>query len=138
MMIAMIDAIEGTVIMTPDLVEAINSVYDFRVPRKWCYDPTGAEISWLTPQLSGWIKGLIDRHFQLYNWMTKERPQSVWLTGVFNPQGFLTAVKQEVTRQNKAQGWSLDAVDYLFEPQKEVIQGDDGRIEGRTISTLPD
>jgi dynein heavy chain len=94
----MIDAIEGTIIMTPDLVEAINSIYDFRVPRKWCYDPTGAEISWLTPSLSGWIKGLLDRHYQLYNWISKERPLSFWLTGFFNPQGFLTAVRQEVTR----------------------------------------
>lgn len=102
MMNNMIDAIEGTIIMTPDLVEAINSIFDFRVPRKWCYDPTGAEISWLTPSLSGWIKGLLDRHFQLFNWINKERPPSYWLTGFFNPQGFLTAVKQEVTRQNKA------------------------------------
>src|SRR3569833_3440206 len=74
MMINMIDAIEGTVIMTPDLVEAINSIYDFRVPRKWCYDPTGAEISWLTPSLSGRIKEHIDRHFQLFNWLNKDRP----------------------------------------------------------------
>ena len=49
--------------MTPDLVEAIDSVYDFRVPRPWVYDPTGAEIAWLMPSLGGWMKGLLDRHF---------------------------------------------------------------------------
>ena len=54
----MVDAIEGTIIMTPDIVDAINAVFDFRVPRKWSYDPTGAEISWLTPSLAGWLKGL--------------------------------------------------------------------------------
>ena len=85
MMQNMIDAIEGTIIMTPDLVDAINAIYDFRVPRKWQYDPTGAEISWLTPSLAGWIKGLLDRHFQLNNWISKERPPSFWLTGFFNP-----------------------------------------------------
>ena len=84
-MINMIDAIEGTIIMTPDIVDAINSVYDFRVPRNWCYDPTGAEISWLTPSLASWIKGLLDRHYQLNNWISKERPPSFWLTGFFNP-----------------------------------------------------
>lgn len=54
----MIDAIDGTIIMTPDLVDAINAIYDFRVPKTWCYDPTGAEISWLTPKLGAWLKGL--------------------------------------------------------------------------------
>jgi dynein heavy chain len=62
-MINMIDAIDGTIIMTPDIVEAINAVFDLRVPRPWCFDPTGAEISWLTPSLGSWIKGLLDRHF---------------------------------------------------------------------------
>lgn len=133
-MVNMIDAIEGTIIMTPDLVEAINSIYDFRVPKKWCFDPTGAEISWLTPSLAGWIKGLLDRHFQLNNWISKERPPSFWLTGFFNPQGFLTAVKQEVTRQKKALAWSLDEVEYQTDTLREVIPGDDGRIEGRTIN----
>jgi dynein heavy chain len=59
----MVLAIEGSIIMTPDLVEAIDSVYDFRVPRPWVYDPTGAEIAWLMPSLGGWMKGLLDRHF---------------------------------------------------------------------------
>jgi len=120
-MVSMIDAIEGTIIMTPDLVDAINAVYDFRVPHKWLYDPTGVEISWLTPSLSGWIKGLLDRYHQLNSWISKERPPSFWLTGFFNPQGFLTSMKQEVTRQKAAQGWSLDAVEYTTEVTKDVI-----------------
>lgn len=62
-MIDMIDAIDGTIIMTPEIVDAINAVFDFRVPKKWQFDPTGAEISWMTASLAGWIKGLGDRHF---------------------------------------------------------------------------
>jgi len=130
-MVSMIDAIDGTVIMTQDIVESINAVYDFRVPYKWQFDPTGAEISWLTPSLGGWMKGLMDRHYQLSNWVFKERPPSFWLTGFFNGQGFLTAMKQEVTRMKK--DWSLDEVDYSTDPLKDTIQGDDGRIEGKSI-----
>lgn len=112
----MVSAIEGTIIMTADLVNAINMVFDFRVPTKWQMQ-AGAEISWLTPSLSGWIKGLIDRHYQLNSWLTKgSRPISFWLTGFYNPQGFLTAAMQEVTRQHSEQKWSLDAV----EPKTEV------------------
>ena len=101
-MVAMIDAIDGTIIMTPDLVDSITAVFDYRVPKKWCFDPTGVEISWLIPSLSAWIGGLNNRYHQLNNWISKDRPPSFWMTGFFNPQGFLTAMKQEVTRQNRA------------------------------------
>merc|ERR1712025_1047860 len=119
---------------TPELVDCINSIADFRVPRKFQFDPTGVEISWMTPSLAGWLKGLIDRHHQLNSWLTsqtRERPPSFWLTGFFNPQGFLTSMKQEVTRAKKV--WSLDNVEFTTEVIKEIIQGDDGRIEGKTI-----
>jgi len=137
-LVNMVDAIEGTIIMTPDLVDAINSVYDFRVPRNWCFDPTGAEISLLTPTLGSWMKGLLDLHYQLNNWISKERPQSFWLTGFFNPQGFLTSMKQEVTRQNKAKSWSLDEVEYSSDVLREIIQGDDGRIDGKQLPQVPE
>jgi dynein heavy chain len=130
----MVQAIDGQIIMTPDIVDSINAVSDYRVPKKWQFDPTGVEISWMTPGMAAWLKGLIDRHHQLSNWLFKERPQSFWLTGFFNPQGFLTAMKQEVTRQKRGEGWSLDEVDYKTEVQKEIIGGDDGRIEGKTLN----
>jgi len=142
MLVNMVDAIEGSTIMTPEIVEAINQIYDFRVPYKWQYDPTGAEISWMTPSLGGWIKGLGDRHHQLYNWIYKPegRPQSFWLTGFFNPQGFLTAMKQEVARTKKdkeGKGWALDEVVYDTEVTKDVITGDDGKIENQKLSNVP-
>jgi dynein heavy chain len=39
------------------------------------------------------LKGLVDRYHQLNSWVQKERPPSFWMTGFFNPQGFLTAMK---------------------------------------------
>ena len=79
--------------MTQEIVTSIMQIYDFRVPRKWQFDATGGERSWLTPSLGGWMKGLIDRHYQLNYWVSRtSRPVSYWLTGFYNPQGFLTAV----------------------------------------------
>jgi len=58
----MVDAIDGNIIMTPEIVDGINAVHDFRVPGNWQIR-SGAEISWITPSLAGWIKGLGDRYF---------------------------------------------------------------------------
>lgn len=41
-------------------------------------------------------------------------------------------MKQEVTRQKKT--WSLDEVEYSSEVLKEIIPGEDGRIEGKSIA----
>lgn len=132
-------AIDGQIIMTPELVDSINAIFDFRVPRSWQYDPTGAEISWLTAGLAAWLTGLNNRYYQLRGWIDKsERPASFWLTGFFNPQGFLTSMKQEVTRQKKAENWSLDEVDYKSEVTKDVITSEDGKIDGKTLPSFPD
>ena len=122
-------AVDGTIIMTPDIVNAIGSIYDLRVPKDWCYDPTGAEISWLTPTLGGWLDGLKNRYTQLNGWYSSGRPPSFWLTGFFNPQGFLTGMKQELTRMKKAQKWSLDEVEYKTEVRNEIINTDNGSID---------
>merc|ERR1719421_313313 len=60
-----------------------------------------------------------------------------WLTGFTNAQGFLTAVRQEVTRQHKKDQWALDDVMnhteilmYDFERAKEVPE------EGQNIHGL--
>merc|ERR1719311_560603 len=105
-------AIEGTVVMTTDLLEDLNSVFDARVPRKWTHDASGAEVSWLMPNLGGWFTGLLDRRFVLNNWLENGRQtmKSYWLTAFTNAQGFLTGMRQEVTRQHKKDQWALDDV----------------------------
>lgn len=125
---SIIAAVDGTIIMTPDIVSAIGAIYDYRVPKDWCFDPTGAEISWLTPTLGGWIEGLKNRYNQLNSWYNSGRPQSFWLTGFFNPQGFLTGMKQELTRMKKG-AWSLDLVEYKTDVRSEVINTDNGTLD---------
>ena len=109
---SLVMAIDGTVVMTPELMEDLNMIYDARIPRSWTHDPSGAEISWLVPNLGGWFTGLIDRVQQLSTWLEHGRGamKAYWLTGFLNPQGFLTAMRQEVTRQHKKDQWALDDV----------------------------
>jgi len=51
-------AIEGQITMTLDISEAINNIFDVRVPEIFLKDPSGAEISWLLPTLGSWFTSL--------------------------------------------------------------------------------
>ncbi|CAJ1345300.1 unnamed protein product [Effrenium voratum] len=105
-------AIDGTVVMTTELMEDLGFLFDGRVPRGWTNDPSGAEISWLMPNLGGWFTGLTDRQAMLNNWLENGRAvmKVYWITGFTNAQGFLTGMRQEVTRQHKKDQWALDDV----------------------------
>ena len=107
----MLGAIRGEVVITKQIIDAINSVYDARVPHFWTYNPAGDEISWLAPTIGLWVSGLAARDKQLRDWLgAKGRPKTYWFPGWFNPAGFLTAVQQEVTRAHAADKWALDGV----------------------------
>jgi len=87
-----------------------------------------AKISWESPTLGLWFTGMMGRFEQLDGWVYKGRPKSFWLTGWFNPQGFLTSMQQEVAR--KHQGWALDDVQIAADVLKLDGLDDPGLKEG--------
>ena len=62
------------------------------------------------PNLGVWFSHIVLRAEQLTGWLQSGRPNSFWLTGFFNPQGFLTANRQEVCRRHAKDSWALDDV----------------------------
>ncbi|KAL7522596.1 hypothetical protein ACHAWX_007291 [Stephanocyclus meneghinianus] len=105
-------AINGEVVMTSELQETLDSIFDARVPYHWENTLTGDEFSWRLPTLGLWFSSLLNRDNQYRTWLNNGRPNSFWLTGFFNPNGCLTAMKQEVTRKHKAEKWALNDVVY--------------------------
>ncbi|CAH8603584.1 unnamed protein product [Dicrocoelium dendriticum] len=95
-------AINGTVVMNQTLRDEMNCIYNACIPTAW------VKISWESSTLGFWFTELIERNHQFANWLNNGRPTCFWITGFFNPQGFLTAIRQEVTR--KHEGWALDSV----------------------------
>ena len=121
-------AIEGAIIMSSHLSNVLDSLFDAQVPDAW------AAVSWPSSTLGFWFADFVARAQQLNSWLSDGRPRVFWLGGFFNPQGFLTSVKQEVSRKNK---WALDSVvvetNVLKEEREEVRRPPE---EGVLISGL--
>jgi dynein heavy chain len=89
--------------MSAELSQMLDALYMARVPAFW------QQVSQLVmPNIGLWWVNILSRNEQLISWLANNRPNAFWLTGFFNPQGFLTANRQEVCRKHAKDNWALD------------------------------
>lgn len=82
--------LSGDLTMTAPMEALMMALAENRVPTSWA-----AEAYPSLRQLNPWIQNLLQRVQQLSDWTSDlQVPKSVWLSGLFNPQSFLTAVMQ--------------------------------------------
>lgn len=89
-------AIKGEVVMSSDLEVMYNCFVFQKVPPTW----EKAGYPCLKP-LAAWIEDFMERIAFMGAWLTEGPPSSFWLSGFFFPQGFMTAVKQVYSRDNR-------------------------------------
>eukprot|EP00878_Enallax_costatus_P020623 GHUV01021808.1.p1 GENE.GHUV01021808.1~~GHUV01021808.1.p1 ORF type:complete len:1441 (+),score=543.76 GHUV01021808.1:4290-8612(+) len=71
--------------------------------------------------LLGWYQDVLKRYEQLAAWTAGNlvTPNSVWLSGLFNPKAFLTAVMQTYARANKL---PLDVMMFVTEVTTKTVE----------------
>ncbi|XP_057356823.1 dynein axonemal heavy chain 9 isoform X5 [Manis pentadactyla] len=94
-------SLKGELTMTGDMENLQNALYLDTVPEPWARRAYPS-----TAGLAAWFLDLLNRIKELEAWIGDfVMPSTVWLTGFFNPQSFLTAIMQSMARKNE---WPLD------------------------------
>ncbi|KAI9353687.1 dynein heavy chain and region D6 of dynein motor-domain-containing protein [Obelidium mucronatum] len=93
--------LRGDLTITENMETLMNAMFLNQIPASW------EKLAF--PSLSGlalWYADLLLRIKELENWVAEfQLPAVVWLSGLFNPQSFLTAIMQTTARKNE---WPLD------------------------------
>jgi len=89
-------AIKGEVVMSGELENMYNCFVFQKVPPVW----EEAGYPCLKP-LPSWVEDFFGRIEFMGSWLLHGPRISYWLSGFFFPQGFMTAVKQTYSRDNK-------------------------------------
>ena len=105
--------LRGDLSITEAMEALMNSLYDDRVPDKWAAKAYPSKRA-----LGPWLFNLLERQKQLEAWtMDLATPKVTWISGLFNPQAFLTAVMQVTARKNE---WPLDKLVTVVEVSKKT------------------
>ncbi len=98
------------VVMSADLEQVGNAMYDGRVPSLWM-----AKSYPSMKPLGSYVTDLIERLNMLSRWIEHGPPAVFWISGFYFTHAFLTGVKQNFARRHKV---PIDTVvfDYVCMP----------------------
>mmetsp|Transcript_24191 Transcript_24191/g.35469 ORF Transcript_24191/g.35469 Transcript_24191/m.35469 type:complete len:827 (+) Transcript_24191:77-2557(+) len=105
---------KGELSMSDTMEELSNALFLDRVPRFW------ENLAYPSMRsLSSWLADLQNRIAQVTEWSgnPSDTPVVTWISGLFNPQSFLTAVMQAAAQAN---GLELDKLTLLTDMTKKL------------------
>lgn len=90
--------LKGELTISEQMDILLNSIYLERVPDTW------AKVAYPSlKSLTFWFDDLLKRYAQLEEWTTDYiLPKSVWISGLFNPMSFITAIIQTTARKSQS------------------------------------
>ena len=105
--------LKGELTITADMEDLSNCLFFDQVPPSW------TKLAYASLHgLSAWYADLLLRIKELEAWVADfNTPNSVWLSGFFNPQSFLTAIMQSTARKNEL---PLDQMCLMCEVTKKI------------------
>ena len=113
--------LKGELTISAEMDALQNALFFDMVPESWTVKAYPSLYS-----LGLWFANLIARARELEIWVTdfSSLPSAIWLGGMFNPQSFLTAIMQQMSRKNE---WPLDrmilSVDVTRKNAREELTG---------------
>lgn len=117
-------AVKGFVVMTDDLEAIGKGLFVNAVPEGW------ASVGFLSMKpLTAWFSDLNMRIDFFKKWYDAGHPISFWISGLFFPQAFLTAVMQNYARKHK---YAIDRIDF------DINVKDEYQLDGSDIKEHPE
>lgn len=106
--------LKGDLTISDKMQTLMNALFDDKVPESW------GDVAYPSLRtLASWLVNLLERNKQLTDWTAElATPKVVWLSGLFNPQSFLTAIMQVTARKN---AWPLDKMALQTEVTKKNV-----------------
>jgi dynein heavy chain len=108
----LLKALKGVVVMSGELEEMANSLFDNMVPKMW----ENARYPSTKP-LSAWMPDLQERIKFFESWIENGPPVVFWISGFFVQQWFLTGIKQNSARKHQI---GVDTVEFGFEVCRDM------------------
>lgn len=99
-------AIKGEVVMSPELEELSQSLFDNKIPAQWMKRSYPS----LKP-LASYIVDFAKRLEFIQTWIDQNAPPVYWLSGFYFTQSFLTGLKQDFARKYKI---AIDKIEFTF------------------------